>query len=174
MIEACGRLRLSNETSLVLGVFDGVRGQELQGHGAFELCIHGFVDNAHSPLTEFLDDLVVGDGLAANSIRAPRSRTLGQLCCRPGDSLFDRVPRLLVPLEKRFHGATEFLVGSAFFVEEMLPRVTFQFEGGRGGVLDALPAFGVQAGILFRVLLFSQALASLHSLRTVISASPRA
>jgi len=44
-------------------VRDQVGCQELQSDGAVELRVLGFVDDTHPTFTEFLGDLVVGDGL---------------------------------------------------------------------------------------------------------------
>ena len=65
----CGRMKFvwlsdSAESGLVFGVFDGVRGQELQRDGPFELRIGGLIDDTHPAFTEFPGDHIVRDGLA--------------------------------------------------------------------------------------------------------------
>ena len=61
MIQACGCLGLSDEACLVLGVFDRVRGQELQRNGPFQLRVLGLVDDTHAAPADFGEDLVVAD-----------------------------------------------------------------------------------------------------------------
>jgi hypothetical protein len=43
--------------------------KEFQSNEATEPNIFGFVDNAHSPATEFLQDTVVGNGLTDQGLR---------------------------------------------------------------------------------------------------------
>ena len=62
MIEARRGRGFPDEAGLVLGVVGGVRRQELEGDGTFELGVLSLVNDTHPALAEFLGDLVVGDG----------------------------------------------------------------------------------------------------------------
>jgi hypothetical protein len=53
-----------DEPLLGVGVPRQFGWQKLEGHGALELGVLGLVDHAHPALAEFLEDLVVGYGLA--------------------------------------------------------------------------------------------------------------
>ena len=64
VVERGGRLSFPDEARVGLVVGAQVRRQKLQRDGAVELRVAGFVDHAHAPATEFLQDLVVGDGSA--------------------------------------------------------------------------------------------------------------
>src|SRR6185436_5473937 len=64
MIERRGGLRLPLETLagsrvVVVGV-----GEELQRDITAQACVLGLVDDAHAPASQFLEDAVMGDGLA--------------------------------------------------------------------------------------------------------------
>jgi len=46
-------------------------GEKLEGNGAIQDAIPGGVDNTHSTTAEFLEDLVVRDGLANHDVLLP-------------------------------------------------------------------------------------------------------
>jgi hypothetical protein len=64
MVEGGRRTCLAPEAFERLRVSRQFIGQEFQGDEAFKLGVLGFVDDAHPPAAEFLDDAVVRNGLA--------------------------------------------------------------------------------------------------------------
>ncbi len=63
MVERGSRLRLVNEAGLLLGMLGDVRGQEFHGHDALQLGVLGLVNDAHAPLAELIEDLIVENRL---------------------------------------------------------------------------------------------------------------
>ena len=64
MVQGSGGFRFPLEALADVLVGNEMRGQELQGNGAIEGCVLGFVDDAHAAFTELLSNAVMGDGLA--------------------------------------------------------------------------------------------------------------
>jgi hypothetical protein len=68
MIQRRSRLRLSLKTCERLRVFRYVVGQKFQCHETMQAGVLGLVNNAHTTAAEFLDNAVMGDGLADERI----------------------------------------------------------------------------------------------------------
>ncbi len=64
MVEGAGGARFPPEALQGLLVFSQLFGEELQGDGPAQLGVLGLVDHTHAAPAEFLQDAVVGDGLA--------------------------------------------------------------------------------------------------------------
>jgi len=64
MVQGGSSLCLTIETAQSLRIWREPVRKELQGNEAMELGILGLKNDAHTAATEFLDDSVVGDGLA--------------------------------------------------------------------------------------------------------------
>ena len=64
MIEGGGRLGLMNKTGFFLGRAEGLGGEKLESDSTLELRVFGLVDHAHAAFPEFLEDLVMRNGLA--------------------------------------------------------------------------------------------------------------
>ena len=64
MLKRRGRLGLMHKTLFRILVAGQLRRQELEGDGAFEFGVLGFVDDTHAAFPELFEDLVVGYGLA--------------------------------------------------------------------------------------------------------------
>src|SRR5664279_2050384 len=64
MLQGGGSARLSPKTLQPLWVLGHTVRQELERHEASELSIFSFVDDAHAPTAQLLDDAVVRDGFA--------------------------------------------------------------------------------------------------------------
>ena len=62
VVQTRSRLRFPDETGFVFGIFNGVRGEELEGDRPFQLGVLSLVNDTHPALAEFLGDLVVRDG----------------------------------------------------------------------------------------------------------------
>ena len=113
VIQARGCLGFANETGLVLGVFERVRGQELQSDRPFQLGVLGLVDDAHPARPEFFEDFVMRDGLADHhGLTLPRSRCLLQSA---GNEL-DREECALLPILLDF-GQALLLISVVFFLQ---------------------------------------------------------
>jgi hypothetical protein len=68
MVETGGCLGLVQETLFVFVVREEMGGQELEGDGALELAVLGFIYDPHTTLAELGEDLVVGYGLADHAL----------------------------------------------------------------------------------------------------------
>ena len=64
MVQCRCRLRFALETRQRLRIFGYIVRQKLQGDKAMQLYVFGLVDHAHSAAAQFLDNAVMGDGLA--------------------------------------------------------------------------------------------------------------
>ena len=64
MIQRGSRLRLALKTRQGVGIARHYLGEKLEGNKTMETCVLGLVDHTHPTDTEFLDDVVVRDGLA--------------------------------------------------------------------------------------------------------------
>src|SRR6202035_2226958 len=67
MVQGRSGLRLPLEAAERLRVFCDIIGKELQRHKAFQLGVLGLVDDTHPTSAEFLDNPVVGNGLAEHA-----------------------------------------------------------------------------------------------------------
>ncbi len=84
MIQRRGGLGFTLEAGQGLRIIGNVVREELQGDKAVQLYVLGFVDHAHAAAAEFLDDVVVRDGLAdqVGVFRALRDHDRGPGCAR--------------------------------------------------------------------------------------------
>ncbi len=64
MVQSRGGLGLTLKAGEGLRIFSDSIGQEFQSHKAVQLEVFRFVDHAHAPAAELLDQAVVRDGLA--------------------------------------------------------------------------------------------------------------
>ncbi len=64
VIQRRSGLGFALEAGQGLRVFGDFIGQEFQGNKAMQLHVFGFIDHAHPAAAEFVDDAIVGDGLA--------------------------------------------------------------------------------------------------------------
>src|ERR1700745_3292633 len=77
VIEGRGGPSFSLETFQCLWIGGYVGGQEFEGDGASEFDVFGLIDDAHATAAEFVDDAVVGDGLANHAGSRPELRWYG-------------------------------------------------------------------------------------------------
>src|SRR5437868_2346477 len=63
MVQCGGSASFSAKTLQCLRVLRDILGEEFERHKPAERAVLGFVDHAHAPATEVLEDPVVGDGL---------------------------------------------------------------------------------------------------------------
>src|ERR1700730_14730526 len=68
MVESRSSLSFSLETSQGLGVSGDLVRQELQGHKTMESGVLSLVDDTHATAAQLLDDAVMRDGLADQSV----------------------------------------------------------------------------------------------------------
>ena len=82
VVQGGGGAGLALESLQALGILGKLLGQELEGHAAAEAAILGLVDDPHAAASQWLQRVVVGDGLADRD--GARTEAVGAGHCWPG------------------------------------------------------------------------------------------
>jgi len=76
MVQGGGGLRFALEAREGVGIFGDIIGEEFEGDVAVEANVFGFVDDAHAAAAKFLEDAVVGDGVADEGVGVRHSAAI--------------------------------------------------------------------------------------------------